>query len=140
MIERRLRILLTICATFVVVTVSGILFFSGNPSSPFYTPRIEMVMHPYDYFILGVDVSLVRALTTLNVGMTDTEVFQIIGKEPDDIMRNAKLHLWFGEKAEVGTTVCNPNKAFYYNCGFDRACYVIFDASDTVQRVVIGGT
>jgi len=101
--------------------------------------KIENVIHPFDHFVLGIDVHAYEKSLTLSEGMPQNQIVAIMG-EPLKVEKEDPIYLWFGDKGSYGKEFANPNKTFWYTLGGDMNCYVIFDASDTANKIIIGGT
>lgn len=95
------------------------------------------VMHPVGHFFWGIDFDLAYRLGQVKPGMTEGYVLAIVRQSPRRVISNRPIGISFGERK--GTTLCDVNKAWYYHYGWDRSCYIVFDASGLVSDVVIGG-
>ena len=98
----------------------------------------ENIRNLREYIILNRDWKIIDKFRLIKIGMSETQVTDILGK-PESVDLRPWIPQWHGDPDEYGKRIPNPNKTFWYYSGDFEMC-IVFDKDGRVSYVNWGGT
>jgi len=118
----------------IIIIAPLILLLILRPNIIYY----ENLVNWHSYLFYEEDHHLIKKFKSIEIGMTEQEVINILGKPV--IIRKPFIVQTHGDRQLYGKSISNPNKAFLYHTGIDYTALFIFDEEDRVNFINIGGT
>jgi hypothetical protein len=106
-------------------------YFIGKASLPYIFDSIG-----------GYDRNYIEKMKSIEIGMTDQEVINLLGS-PDGIIKRAEViqtHGKYGHGKEYGKIIKNENKVLYYHHGVDYIGHYFINKENKVYFINVGGT